>query len=52
MDKGWPDDMIGVAWAQQPAEPDAQARKRRMRYSDYSLRGLRPQYLQRKAQEF
>ena len=29
-----------------------QARQRRQRNMDYSLRGLRPKYLQRKAQEF
>ena len=52
MDKGWPDDMNGIARAQQIAERDAQARQRRQRYMDYSLRGLRPRYLQRKAQEY
>ena len=52
VDKGWPDDMNGVARAQQNAERDAQARQRRQRYMDYSLRGLRPRYLQRKAQEY
>ena len=51
VDKGWPDDMNGIARAQQNAERDAQARQRRQRYMDYSLRGLRPRYLQRKAQE-
>ena len=51
VDKGWPDDMNGIARAQQKAERDAQARQRRQRYMDYSLRGLRPRYLQRKAQE-
>ena len=52
VDKGWPDDMNGIARAQQNAERDAQARQRRQRYMDYSLRGLRPRYLQRKAQEY
>ena len=52
VDKGWPDDINGIARAQQNAERDAQARQRRQRYVDYSLRGLRPRYLQRKAQEF
>ena len=42
VDKGWPDDMNGIARAQQNAEPDAQARQRRQRYIDYSLKGLRP----------
>ena len=52
VDKGWPDDMNGIARAQQNAEREAQARQRRQRYMDYSLRGLRPRYLQRKAQEY
>ena len=43
--------MNGIARAQQNAERDAQARQRRQRYMYYSLRGLRPRYLQRKAQE-
>ena len=52
VDKDWPDDMNGIARAQQIAERDAQARQRRQRYMDYNLRGLRPRYLQRKAQEY
>ena len=40
-----------IARPQQNAEREAQARRRRQRYMDYSLRGLRPRYLQRKAQE-
>ena len=44
--------MNGSACAQQNAERDAQARQRRQRYMDYSLRQLRPRYLQRKAQEY
>ena len=44
--------MNGIACAQQNAERDAQARQRRQRYMDYSLKGLRPRYLQRKAQEY
>ena len=52
VDKGWPDDMNGIACAEQNAERDAQARQRRQRYMDYSVRGLRPRYLQRKAQEY
>ena len=50
-DKGWPDDMNGIEAAQQNAERAAQGRQRRKMYMDYSLRGLRPRYLQRKAQE-
>ena len=52
VDKGWPDDMNGIEAAQQNAERAAQGRQRRQRYMDYSLRGLRPRYLQRKAQEY
>ena len=52
VDKGWPDDMAGVVAAEQAAERTAQARQRRQRYIDYTLKGLRPWYLQRKAQEY
>ena len=52
VDKGWPDDMNGIEAAEQNAERAAQGRQRRQRYMDYSLRGLRPRYLQRKAQEY
>ena len=52
VDKGWPDDMAGVLVADQAAERTAQARQRRQRYIDYTLKGLRPRYLQRKAQEY
>ena len=52
VDKGWPDDMEGNAAADHGAERAAQGRQRRQRYMDYSLRGLRPRYLQRKAQEY
>ena len=44
--------MNGIEAAQQNAERAAQGRQRRQRYMDYSLRGLRPRYLQRKAQEY
>ena len=52
VDKGWPDDMNGIARAQHKAEWDTQARQGRQRNMDYSLRGLRPRYLQSKAQEY
>ena len=52
VDKGWPDDLNGVDPAQHNAERAAQGRQRRQRYIDYSLKGLRPKYLQRKAQEY
>ena len=51
VDKGWPDDIVGIAVADQNAERTNQARQRRQRYIDYTLRGLKPRYLQRKAQE-
>ena len=52
VDKGWPDDMNSIEAAQQNAERAAQGRQRRQRYMDYNLRGFRPSYLQRKAQEY
>ena len=52
VDKDWPDDMNGIAGPQQAAERDAQVRQRRQRCIDYSLRGLRPNYLRRKTQEY
>ena len=52
VDKGWPDDMVGIAPGDQKAERTAQARQRRQRYIDYNLNGLRPRYIQRKAQEY
>ena len=52
VDKGWPEDMERIAPADRDAERTAQARQRRQRYMDYSLRGLRPRCLQRKAQKY
>ena len=52
VDKGWPDDLNGIEAAQHGAERAAQGRQRRQRYIDYSVNGLRPKYLQRKAQEY
>ena len=52
VDKGWPDNMAGVVAAEQAAERTAQARQRRQTYIDYTLKGLRPRYLQRKAQQY
>ena len=52
VDKGRPDDMEGIAPAEHGAERTAQGRQRRQRYTHYSLKGLRPRYLQRKAQEY
>ena len=34
VDKGWPDDMVGIAPGDQNAERTAQARQRRQRYID------------------
>ena len=53
VDKGWPDDVNGFEAAQQKPERDVQAREeRRQWYINYSLKGLRFRYLQRKAQEY
>ena len=52
MDKGWPDDIVGVAAADQDAERAAQARQRKQSYIHCTLKGLRPRYLQRNAQEY
>ena len=52
VDKGWPDDMEGIVEADRAAERQAQGRQRRQRYMDYSFRGLRPRYLQRKAHKY
>ena len=52
VDKGWPDDMVAIAPGDQNAECTAQARQRRQRYIDYTLKGLKLRYLQRKAQEY
>ena len=52
MDKGWPADMVGIALGDQKAECTAQTRQGRLRYIDYTLRGLRLRYLERKTQEF
>ena len=51
VDKRWPDEMESIAAADKAAERQAQGRQRRQRYIDYTLRGLLPRYLQRKAQE-
>ena len=40
VDKGWPDDLAGIAGGDQPAERLAQARQRRQRYMDYTIKGL------------
>ena len=52
VDKGWPDDMEGIAPADHGAKRTAQGRQRRQRYIDYSLKGLRFRYLQRKARDY
>ena len=52
VDKGWPDDMAGVVAAEEAAGRSAQSRQRRQRFIDYTLKGLRPRYLQRKSQEY
>ena len=52
VDKVWPDDMEGITLADHGAGRSAQGRQRRQRYIDYSLKALRPRYLQQKAQEY
>ena len=52
VDKGWPDDKVGIAPGDQNPERTAQTRQRRQRYIEYTLNRLRPRYLQRKAQEY
>ena len=52
VDKRWPDDIKGIVEAERAAERQAQGRQRRQGYIDYTLRGLRSRYLQRKAQEY
>ena len=44
--------MEGIAEGDRGAERQAQRRQRRQRYIEYTRRGLRPRYLQRKAQEY
>ena len=51
VERGWPDDMNGIEAAQQNAKREAQGRQRRQRFIDYSLRRIRPRYLQGEAQE-
>ena len=43
--------MVGVVAAEQAAERTAQARQRRQKFFDYTLKRLRPRYRQRKAKE-
>ena len=52
VDKSWPDDPNGIKAAHHATKRAAQGRQRRPRYFDYSLKGLRPRCLQRKAQEY
>ena len=47
IDKAWPNDLHGIEAAHHAAQREAQGRQRRQRYIDYSLKGLRPKYLQR-----
>ena len=44
--------MEGIAEGDRPAERQAQGRRRKQRYIDYTQQGLRPRHLQRKAQEY
>ena len=51
VDESWPDDLNVFEATHHAAEREAQGRQRRQRYIDYWLKGLRPRYLQQKAQE-
>ena len=51
VDKGWPGGMNGVPKAQQNEERATKSIQRKPKYMEYSLRGLRPNYSKRKAQE-
>ena len=51
VEHSWPDDMNGIPRAQQDAERAKQNRQQEQRYMDYILRGVKPNYLQLKAQE-
>ena len=44
--------MEGIVEADRAAERQAQGRQTKQRHIDYTLGGLRPRYLQRKAQEY
>ena len=50
VDKESPDDMEKVAPGDHGGARTAQARQRQPRYIDYTMKGLRPRYLQRKAE--
>ena len=52
MIKCWPDDLNGIEAVRHAAEREAQGRQRRQGYIDYSLKGLGPSCLQRKAHEY
>ena len=52
VDKGWPDDLNGIEAANHAVERTAHGRQRRQSYIDYSIKRLRPRYLQRKAQKY
>ena len=51
MDHCWPDDINGIPIAQPNADRPTQQRGQKQRYIDYNLRGLKPNYLPRKARE-
>ena len=52
VDRCWPDDLNSIEAAYHNAEREAQGRQGRQRYIDYSLKRLRPRYIQRKAEEY
>ena len=52
VDRGWPNDLNGIEAAHHAAEQETHGRQRGQRHIDYSLKRLRPRYLQRKAQKY
>ena len=52
IDKSWPDDMNGNPNAQRNSERPRQGKQQKQRCVKYSPRGIRQEYLQRKAQEY
>ena len=52
VDERWPNDFNGTKSAQQNAERHVQARQREQNFVYYSLKELRPRYLERKALDY
>ena len=52
VDKGSSDDIVAIETDDQDVDRATQARQRKQRYIDFTLKGLRPGYLQRKDQKY